>query len=178
MIIDRSQVCIFIPTLNEEPTIGELISRFRELGYSHIFVIDGNSSDRTAEIAEKAGAEVVLQQSRGKGNAIIESIEHFRFPYILMLDGGDMTYLPEDAELMLEPPLFAGCDHVIGNRLEFPDKDALSRLNLFGNKIINDLFRMAHGRYLPTSSPDTGHSRLKASGRCTSGKRDSASRQR
>jgi dolichol-phosphate hexosyltransferase len=94
MIIDRSQVCIFIPTLNEEPTIGELISRFRELGYSHIFVIDGNSSDRTAEIAEKAGAEVVLQQSRGKGNAIIESIEHFRFPYILMLDG-DMTMSSE-----------------------------------------------------------------------------------
>ncbi|WFN34866.1 S-layer glycoprotein N-glycosyltransferase AglJ [Methanogenium sp. S4BF] len=146
MLIDRSQVCIFIPTLNEEPTIGELISRFRERGYSHIFVMDGNSTDRTAELAEKAGAEVVLQKSRGKGNAIIESIEHFRFPYILMLDG-DLTYLPEDAELMLEP-LFSGCDHVIGNRLEFPEKGALSHLNLFGNKVINDLFRMAHGRYL------------------------------
>jgi len=146
MVIDRSQVCIFIPTLNEEPTIGELISLFREQGYPHIFVMDGNSTDSTAEIAEKAGAEVVLQRSHGKGNAIIESIEHFRLPYILMLDG-DMTYLPKDAELMLEP-LFAGCDHVIGNRLEFPEKGALSHFNLFGNKVINDLFRMAHGRYL------------------------------
>ena len=146
MVIDHSQVCIFIPTLNEEPTIGELISRFRDRGYPHIFVMDGNSTDRTAKVAETAGAEVVLQHSRGKGNAIIESIGLFRFPYILMLDG-DMTYLPEDAEKMLEP-LFGGCDHVIGNRLEFPGKGALSRLNLFGNKIINDLFRMTHGRYL------------------------------
>jgi len=146
MVIDRSQVCIFIPTLNEEPTIGELISRFRDQGYTHIFVMDGNSTDRTAEIAEQAGAEVMLQQSRGKGNAIIESIGHFRHPYILMLDG-DMTYLPSDAEQMIKP-LFSGCDHVIGNRLEFPEKGALSHLNLFGNKIINDLFRMAHGRYL------------------------------
>lgn len=146
MVIDRSQVCIFIPTLNEEPTIGELISRFREQGYADIFVMDGNSTDRTAAIAKDAGAEVVLQHSRGKGNAIIESIEHFRAPYILMLDG-DLTYLPEDAELMIAP-LFEGCDHVIGNRLEFPEKGALSRLNLFGNKVINDLFRMAHGRYL------------------------------
>ena len=63
MVIDRSQVCIFIPTLNEEPTIGELISQFRERGYPHIFVMDGNSTDRTAEIAEKGGAEVVMQQS-------------------------------------------------------------------------------------------------------------------
>ena len=60
---------------------------------------------------------------------------------------GDMTYLAEDAEIMIEP-LFSGCDHVIGNRLEFPEKGALSRLNFFGNKVINDLFRMAHGRYL------------------------------
>ena len=146
MVTDRSQVCIFIPTLNEEPTIGELISRFMEMGYSNIFVMDGNSTDRTADIAKKAGAQVVLQQSRGKGNAIIESIAYFKTPYILMLDG-DLTYLPEDAELMIEP-LLEGYDHVIGNRLEFPEKGALSHLNLFGNKVINDLFRMAHGRYL------------------------------
>lgn len=53
MVIDRSQVCIFIPTLNEEPTIGELISRFRERGYSHIFVMDGTALTRQQRLQGK-----------------------------------------------------------------------------------------------------------------------------
>ena len=146
MVIDRDQVCIFIPTLNEEPTIGTLVKEFKDLGYSHIFVMDGNSSDNTLETARAAGAEVTIQEGKGKGAAIIESVPLFTRPYILMLDG-DGTYLPEDADKMVAP-LFEGYDHVIGNRLVAPDKDALSRLNLFGNRIINEMFRIVDGRHL------------------------------
>lgn len=146
MAIDRDQVCVFIPTLNEEPTIGNLVQEFMEIGYPHIFVMDGNSSDNTLEVARAAGAEVTIQEGKGKGAAIIESVGLFTRPYILMLDG-DGTYLPEDADKMVAP-LFEGYDHVIGNRLIAPDKDALSRLNLFGNRIINEMFRIVHGRHL------------------------------
>jgi dolichol-phosphate mannosyltransferase len=146
MKIKRGEVCIFIPTLNEAPTIGDLIREFREQGFEHILVMDGNSSDGTPDIARAAGATVRTQTGKGKGNAIIEAVEIIDEPYALMLDG-DGTYSPEDADKMLDP-LALGFDHVIGNRLEDPDAGAFTRLNLLGNQILNLLFKIAHGRDL------------------------------
>ncbi len=146
MKIERGEVCIFIPTLNEAPTIGDLIRVFREQGFEHIFVMDGNSTDGTPDIARAAGATVRTQTGRGKGNAIIEAVEIIDAPYVLMLDG-DGTYSPEDADKMLDP-LALGFDHVIGNRLGSPDAGAFTRLNLLGNQILNLTFKIAHGRDL------------------------------
>lgn len=146
MNIERDEVCVFIPTLNEAPTIADLIRAFRERGFEHILVMDGKSTDGTPEIARAAGATVRTQTGTGKGNAIIEAVEIIDRPYVLMLDG-DNTYSPDDAEKMLEP-LAQGFDHVIGNRLVNPDAGAFTRLNLLGNQILNLMFKIAHGRDL------------------------------
>ena len=61
------------------------------LGYNHILVIDGKSTDNTVKAAREAGANVRTQSGKGKGNAIIEAFEIIEQPYILMLDG-DGTY--------------------------------------------------------------------------------------
>jgi glycosyltransferase (TIGR04182 family) len=145
MEIEKDRVCILIPTLNEAPTIGALVTEFRELGFSHVLVIDGHSRDSTREIATDAGAEVMVQTGKGKGNAFIEAFQKISYPYILMLDG-DGTYSPEDAGKMLLP-LFEGYDHVIGDRLT-ANRDSFSRLNYYGNQLLNRLFKVAHGIYL------------------------------
>ncbi|HPM62856.1 MAG TPA: TIGR04182 family glycosyltransferase, partial [Methanoregulaceae archaeon] len=67
-------------------------------------------------------------------------------PFILMVDG-DGTYLPEDAESLISP-LLQGADQVIGDRLIPENRTSFSRLNYFGNQILNRLFKVAHGRYL------------------------------
>jgi glycosyltransferase (TIGR04182 family) len=146
MIIEKDKVCILIPTLNEAPTITGLVGNFRSLGYSHIVVMDGNSRDGTRDLAIAAGAKVLVQSGKGKGNALSEAFQAIDSPYILMLDG-DGTYSPDDAEKMLVP-LFEGCDQTIGNRLISDNQDAFNRLNLFGNQLLNRLFRMAQGKYL------------------------------
>jgi dolichol-phosphate hexosyltransferase len=146
MIFNKDEVCILIPTLNEDLTIGKLVREFRELGYNHIFVIDGNSTDNTAKISRESGATVHTQSGKGKGNAIIEAFEIIEQPYVLMLDG-DGTYSPEDAEKMLAP-LFSGFDQVIGDRLTNAEAGSFSRLNLFGNHLVNYLFKVAHSRDL------------------------------
>ena len=146
MNIERDEVCIFIPTLNEAPTIAELIGEFRERGFRHILVMDGHSTDGTPDIARAAGAVVRTQTGRGKGNAIIEAVAIIDKPYVLMLDG-DGTYAPDDAERMLDP-LDLGFDHVIGDRLAGPEGEAFTRLNLLGNQILNLMFKLAHGRDL------------------------------
>lgn len=146
MEIEKDQVCVLIPTLNEEPTIGDLIRRFFELGYSDILVIDGKSSDCTRDHAIKAGARVIVQAGKGKGNAFIEAITQINKPYVVLLDG-DGTYDPGDAELLLDP-LTKGYDQAIGNRLIEDNYSSFHRLNLTGNHILNWLFKVAHGRYL------------------------------
>jgi len=146
MSIDKDQVCILIPTLNESPTIGPLIQDFFNLGFKNILVIDGHSSDDTRQIAEDSGARVIEQHGKGKGTAIIEAVSLINHPYILMVDG-DGTYLPQDAESLLSP-LFQGADQVIGDRLTHENQSSFSRLNYIGNQILNRLFKVAHGRYL------------------------------
>ncbi|PKL70384.1 MAG: TIGR04182 family glycosyltransferase [Methanomicrobiales archaeon HGW-Methanomicrobiales-1] len=146
MKFNKDEVCILIPTLNEGPTIGNLVREFTALGYTHILVADGKSSDNTVKSAREAGATVRTQSGKGKGNAIIEAFEVIEQPYILMLDG-DGTYSAKDAEKMLTP-LFLGFDQVIGDRLINAEEGSFSHLNLFGNHMLNLLFKVAHSRDL------------------------------
>jgi glycosyltransferase (TIGR04182 family) len=146
MKFEKDEVCILIPTLNEDLTIGKIISEFRASGYNNILVIDGKSTDNTVKVASEGGATVSTQSGKGKGNAIIEAFEIIEQPYILMLDG-DGTYAPRDAEKMLTP-LFLGFDQVIGDRLVNAEEGSFSRLNLFGNQMVNLLFKIAHSRDL------------------------------
>jgi dolichol-phosphate mannosyltransferase len=146
MKFNKDEVCILIPTLNEGPTIGTIVREFVALGYTHILVIDGKSTDTTVKSAREAGATVRTQSGKGKGNAIIEAFEVIEQPYILMLDG-DGTYSAKDAEKMLIP-LFLGFDQVIGDRLINAEEGSFSHMNLFGNHMLNLLFKVAHSRDL------------------------------
>jgi len=142
--VNNADVCILIPTLNEAATIGELIKDFKKEGFSNILVIDGNSRDGTAQIAEAERARVVLQTGKGKGQAVIQAFEVIESPYVIMVDG-DGTYLAKEAFLLLEPIIEGKAEHVIGNRLENYSPGAFTKLNLIGNRLINALFDIAYG---------------------------------
>lgn len=142
-----TDTCVLIPTLNEAATIGSLIKDFQNEGFSNILVIDGNSKDRTREIAEAGGAKVILQTGIGKGQAMIQAFGIIESPYIVLVDG-DGTYLAKEAPLLLTPILEGKAEHVVGNRLEKYDSGAFTKLNLLGNRLINLLFDFAYGAHL------------------------------
>lgn len=144
---DKDSVCILIPTLNEEATIRQLIRDFREEGFHNVFIIDGNSSDRTREIAAEEGARVEVQHGKGKGQAVQEAFEMIDSPYVVMIDG-DATYLASDINTILEPLVEKRADQVIGNRFANYEKGAFTKLNLLGNQILNKLFGLAYGAWL------------------------------
>ncbi len=141
--VDPAEVCVLIPTLDEEATIGAVVDGFAEYGYTNALIIDGNSSDETRAVAREHGARVLTQSGSGKGQAVREALRHIEVPYVLMVDG-DQTYNPADAEAMLEP-LAAGYDHVIGDRFARMEPGAMTRLNRVGNRLINRSFRVIHG---------------------------------
>lgn len=59
-------VTFIIPAYNEEKSIGHVVEKINRLYQTDIIVIDNNSSDRTAEIAEEKGALVVKEKSKEK----------------------------------------------------------------------------------------------------------------
>ncbi|MCK4937560.1 MAG: S-layer glycoprotein N-glycosyltransferase AglJ [Methanosarcinales archaeon] len=144
--INPQDVCILIPTLNESHTISGLIDKFKSRGFSNILVMDGHSKDDTADIARKAGANVVVQTGKGKGQAVIQAFDTIDSPYVIMIDG-DGTYLPDEVNLFIEA-FEQGAGHIIGDRFANPGKGAFTRLNSLGNKILNKMFGLAYGGWL------------------------------
>src|SRR5659263_271903 len=148
--MNKDEVCILIPTLNEGKTIAGLVREYKTMGYTDILVIDGHSTDDTASEAQNAGARVVLQSGKGKGQAISQAFHLLSSKYVVMIDG-DGTYLPEEIEIILEPIISGQADHVIGNRFANYEKGAFTRFNLLGNNILNKIFGLAYSCLLYTS---------------------------
>ena len=142
--MDRADVCVLVPTMDEAETIGDVIDEFVAEGFDRILVIDGGSTDGTRELARDSGAQVVVQSGEGKGQAVREAVrDYVDTPYVLLLDG-DGTYRAADADAMLAP-LDDGAEHVIGDRFADMHPDAMSRLNALGNRLINRSFGFIHG---------------------------------
>jgi dolichol-phosphate mannosyltransferase len=142
--MDRDDVCVLLPSLNESETVGDVIEGFRQEGFDRILVIDGGSTDGTCEVARERGARVVQQSNSGKGQAVREAVrEYIELPYVLLVDA-DGTYRPEDADRLLAPLLEGEVEHVIGNRFADMQEGSMTRLNHLGNRLINGAFRTIH----------------------------------
>jgi len=144
-MVDRDEVCVLVPTLDEAETVGDVLDGFVEQGFEHLLVVDGGSTDGTPEIAAERGARVVHQSGSGKGQAVREGFDLVEQPYVLLLDG-DGTYRPDQADRFLGA--LEEHDHVVGDRFADMQPGAMPRLNQFGNRIINAAFGFVHGRDL------------------------------
>jgi len=86
---------IVIPALNEALTIGEFVQWCHQgiaaAGVSGQILIVDSSTDDTAQIALREGAEVLRVPKRGLGQAYIDALPYLRGDYILMGDA-DLTY--------------------------------------------------------------------------------------
>ena len=146
-MVDAEKVCVLIPTYNEAATIQAVVEGFKEQGFEHILVMDGGSSDDTQQLAADAGARVEEQSGSGKGQAVREAVSLISQPVVLMADG-DSTYRAEEAERMLAPIFDGEAEHVIGDRFANMQPGAMTRLNKFGNRMINRAFGFIHGERL------------------------------
>ena len=64
-------VAVVIPVLNEAASIAAVISEIPHDVAPEIIVVDGGSSDGTAEIAAAAGARIVVPGQQGYGRACL-----------------------------------------------------------------------------------------------------------
>lgn len=137
----NSLVTIVIPTKNEENAIENVIDELHSLGFTNILVVDGFSTDRTAELARKKGAKVIHQYGKGKTGALKTAIDNIDTPYMVVIDG-DYTYDPSGIKELLR---YADTHaEVIGVRVPTSPK-SMTRLHKFGNKVLSGVFNLLIG---------------------------------
>lgn len=111
------KIAVLIPCYNEAQTIEKVITDVQHfLPEAVIYVYDNNSTDATAEIAQKAGAVVRFEHQQGKGNVIRRMFREIDARCYLMIDGDD-TYPLDCAREMVDRVLTHNADMVVGDRL-------------------------------------------------------------
>jgi glycosyltransferase involved in cell wall biosynthesis len=145
-------VAVVIPTLNEERSIGKVIddvpvADLLQKGLeTTVYVIDGRSTDNTREIAVEKGATIILEEQKGKGQAIQTAFKSITADYAIMVDGDD-TYPIEMATEMAR--LLKKYDVVIGSRLKGTiEPGAMSTVNVVGNVLLSRLAWVLFGVHI------------------------------
>ncbi len=142
-MIDKKELTVILPTLNEEKAIGPVIDELKEYNYNNIVVIDGHSTDRTGEIALAKKVEFYVQNGKGKADGIKDALNYVKTPFVLIMDT-DYTYDPADISKFLDRIEYV--DEVIGAR-DLKSK-TIPKFNQFGNWLITQVFNLVMGAKL------------------------------
>ena len=101
---------------------------------AEIYVYDNASTDRTADVAEHAGANVRREPVKGKGNVIRRAFADVDADIYVLIDGDD-TYATQDLPAMIALLQSGPYDHVLGVRSG--DATAYRPGHALGNRAFN-----------------------------------------
>ncbi|MFO7967355.1 MAG: glycosyltransferase family 2 protein [Archaeoglobaceae archaeon] len=161
MTRNKLKVVAALPAYNEEVAIGSVVLGARNY-VDQVVVVDDGSTDRTAEIAEAAGAIVLKHEvNTGYGGAIKDCFEVARTygADVLVILDGDGQHDPSDIPSLVEPVVQEEADIVIGsrfngkeNKIPFYRRLGIRTINIFTNVASN-------GRVTDTQSGFRAYSR-------------------
>lgn len=130
------KVLVMIPAYNEEKTVGEIVKSTLALYPDFkVVVIDDGSNDRTADNAQRAGADVVSLPFHCGGAIAIQtgylmSVKH-GFDFTVKIDA-DGQHKPEDIPKLLSPLFEDEADITIGSRYLSKNTDNDSAVKIGG----------------------------------------------
>ena len=139
-------VSVVIPCLNEEENVErcvrDAIEALESSGLAgEVIVVDNDSEDRSAELAARAGARVVVEHRRGYGSAYLAGFAAARGSYIVMADA-DLTYDFGEIPSFIEQ-LASGAQLVMGNRMRDIKPGAMPWLHRYvGNPVLTGLLNL------------------------------------
>ncbi|MBI5150450.1 MAG: glycosyltransferase family 2 protein [Candidatus Omnitrophica bacterium] len=138
------KVTLLVPTLNEIDGMKTVMPHVKPEWVDQILIVDGQSTDGTAEYARQQGYDVVIQQKKGMRHAYMEAWPHVKGDVVLTFspDGNSIPELiPECIAKMKE-----GYDMVIVSRYapgaKSYDDDAVTA---FGNWLFTTMINLLHG---------------------------------
>lgn len=140
-------VAVILPAFNEELTIRETICAFNAaLPYAGIYVVNNNSSDKTADIAKHTLNElrcrggVINETRQGKGNALRRAFMSVDAD-IYVLSDADMTYPADRVHDLIRPIASDEADMVVGDRHSDGHyaRENKRALHGFGNRLVQSM---------------------------------------
>jgi glycosyltransferase involved in cell wall biosynthesis len=113
----RPTVSVIIPTLNEEKNLPHVFEQLNKAAADELIIVDGHSTDETIAVARelRPDARIVLQNRRGKGNALACGFAAARGDIVVMIDADGSTD-PAEIPSFLRPLVLDGADFVKGSR--------------------------------------------------------------
>lgn len=151
--IDPVRVSVIIPAWNEEESIGRVLAAIHRDQVDEVLVVDGGSTDRTAALAQAAGARVWVEGRRGYGQACASGAEQAQGEILVFMDADGA----DDPRFLLDllAPLKAGrADLVLGSRLAgHMTPGAMPWHQKAGNWFSAGLIRLLYGCRLTDLSP-------------------------
>jgi|SRR5579884_1302034 len=139
------RVSVVIPTLNEADNLPHVLPRI-PVCVDEVIIVDGHSTDDTVGVAKqlRPDARIVLQNRRGKGNALACGFAAATGDILVMLDADGSTD-PEEIPLFLQP-LLRGADFVKGSRfVRGGGSDDITRLRSAGNRVLGGAVNLLFG---------------------------------
>jgi glycosyltransferase involved in cell wall biosynthesis len=141
----QPRIAVLLPCYNEEAAIAATVAGFKQaLPTATVYVYDNNSSDRTREIAAKAGAIVRSERQQGKGHVVRRMFADVDADVYVIADG-DLTYDSKAAPAMVDMLIAEQLDMVVGTR-RHEEKEAFRGGHVIGNKLFTGLLAGLFGR--------------------------------
>src|SRR4029079_2779081 len=120
-ILDQQRMAVLLPCHNEEAAVAEVVAAFRAaLPAATVYVYDNNSTDRTIDIAQAAGAVVRTERHQGKGYVVRRMFADVDADIYIVADG-DATYDAPSAPAMISRLVEEKLDMVVGARVHRDD---------------------------------------------------------
>jgi glycosyltransferase involved in cell wall biosynthesis len=136
-------VTVILPTRNEEEALGPTIDAIPR-GWCkdlEIMIVDGNSTDRTREIALEKGIRVHLEPRKGYGRAYRSGFDVASNDIIVTMDA-DCTYPAELVPDLVKRLVDDDLDFITCDRLSKAEDGSMSGLHGFGNWVLSFTARM------------------------------------
>lgn len=148
------RIVLIIPTLDEAGAIGGVVQAVPRALVQEVIVVDNGSQDGTAQVAEAAGASVILEPQRGYGAACLAGARAAHHADVLLFLDGDGSDDPAEIPRVLQPILAGQADVVLGSRIAGQgDHSGLTPQQRAGNFVVTSLVRLLYGLALTDIGP-------------------------
>ena len=143
----RPSVSVIIPTLNEAANLPHVFDRLTMAGADELLIVDGHSTDDTVAVATqlRPDARIILQDRRGKGNALACGFAAARGDLIVMIDADGSTD-PAEIPSFLRPLATNQADFVKGSRyMPGGGSSDITHLRSAGNRALGTIVNVLFG---------------------------------
>jgi glycosyltransferase involved in cell wall biosynthesis len=146
-------ITLIIPALNEAACIGPLLAELPAELIQQLLIVDNGSTDDTAGVARRAGAQVVVEPRRGYGYACAAGVAAASGDLLAFMDA-DGSFIPGELAALLVPMLDGSADLVLGTRMRGGmAAGAMPPHQRFGNQVVARLMHRLYGLHLTDLGP-------------------------